>query len=151
MIMDLPYEIRMYVVVQMPYPDVLRFCATSTEAKKVCNDDYFWKWKITHDFPKKPAEGHEGKWNELYKKYWNEAQEKLVECAKQGHLKCVESLLQLGIDPNFQTKYRLAALGTALILASWKGHADVVRVLLDHDANPNIQDIGETQLLWWLL
>ena len=145
MIMDLPYEVqRDFVVVQMPYPDVLRFCATSKAAKRICDDDYFWKLKIAHDFPENPVEGHEGRWRELYKTYWKETSEKLISCARDGHLKCVESSLQLGVDPNFQTKYR----DTALMRASEEGHLKVVQLLLKYGANPNIEDsFGETALI----
>ncbi len=143
MIMDLPYEVRQYVVVQMPYPDVLRFCATSKESKKVCDDDFFWKLKVAHDFPKKASEGYEGMWREKYKEYWQEISEKLFDCAKDGHLKCVDSLLQFGIDPNIQDEIRR----TALYLASSRGHTDIVRVLLDHDANPDLQDWKQDSVL----
>ncbi len=143
MIMDLPYEVRMHVAVQMPYPDVLRFCATSTEAKRVCDNDFFWKWKIAYDFPESPAEGHEGRWRELYKTYWKEAEEKLLLCAIKGHLECVESKLQLGIDPNSQDE----GGQTALSLASYWGRVDIVRMLLDHGANPNLQNVDSQTAL----
>ncbi len=144
MIMDLPYKVRMYVVVQIPYPDVLRFCATSKKAKEVCDDDYFWKLKIERDFPDKAA-APEGRRRETYKKYWQEAQKKLLSCAKEGHIDCVESLLQLGISPDFKSKTGRNAGRTALLLASWDGHTDVIRLLLEHGANPDIQtDHGET-------
>nr|QBK92104.1 MAG: ankyrin repeat protein [Pithovirus LCPAC304] len=142
MLKELPSEMQMYVAVQMRYPDVVRFCATSTEAKRVCNTDYFWKLKMEHDFPKK-AVGPEGKRRETYKKYWQDAQEKLVECAKRGHAECIESSIQLGIDLNFQDETRR----TALYLASSRGHTDIVRVLLDHDANPDLQDWKQDSVL----
>nr|QBK92123.1 MAG: F-box domain and ankyrin repeat protein [Pithovirus LCPAC304] len=187
-LMDLPYEVRMHVVVQMPYPDVLRFCATSTEAKKVCDDDYFWKLKVAHDFPGKTDKRHRlygtglwhgkkqrkgkhglhpgkreyqelyglwlgkekeesggrdlygpwpGKYRNLWHQLYEEAHIKLYLCAKEGHLKCVKSLLQLGIDPDSYTSlYRT----TALLWASKGGHTDVVRLLLEHGANPNLKN-----------
>ena len=135
MLKELPSEMQMYVAVQMRYPDVVRFCATSTEAKRVCSADYFWKLKSKHDFPDEPV-GPEGKRRETYKKYWEEAQAKLVECAEHGHIKCIESSLQLGIDPNIGYNKRW----TALIVASSKGYIDMVRLLLKYDANTNIQD-----------
>ncbi len=69
MMMDLPYEIRMYVAVQMSYHDVLQFCKTSKEAKKVCDDDYFWKLKVAYDFPEVMDDGqdHRGMWHATYK------------------------------------------------------------------------------------
>nr|QBK92241.1 MAG: F-box domain and ankyrin repeat protein [Pithovirus LCPAC304] len=148
MIMDLPYELQREVAVQMRYPDTIRFCGTSKSAKIICDDDYFWKLKIMHDFPENPAEGHEGKWRELYKKYWKKAQAKLLSCTKAGHVKCVQSLLQIGVDPDFQY-FRLARGGTyyidepsktALMLASKNGNVDIVRLLLDNGADPNVSD-----------
>ena len=152
MIMDLPYEIqRDFVAVQMPYPDVLRFCATSKAAKKVCDDDYFWKLKIAHDFPDEPAEGYEGRWRELYKRYWKETEEKLISCASEGHLKCVESKLQLGVDPNFRGEDgNTALIETSLTTAMYESeNSGIIKLLLDHGADPNIQnDTGMTALMW---
>ncbi len=150
MIMGLPYEVRMYIVVQMPYPDVIRFCATSKAAKIICDDDYFWKLKVQHDFPNEMKyiveELHQGKWRKLYEKYWEESSEKFVRCATDGHIDCVISWLQLGIDPDFQK-----GEWTALISASFQDRVDVVRVLLEYGANPNIQGknrFDSTALIW---
>nr|QBK92109.1 MAG: F-box domain and ankyrin repeat protein [Pithovirus LCPAC304] len=151
MLKELPPEMQMYVAVQLRYPDVLRFCATSTEAKRVCSTDYFWKLKIEHDFPKK-AVGTEGKRREMYNKHWQDAQEKILECARLGHLKCIESSIQLGIDLNFQTKKGetdLMTPGTALMGAAGWGHADIVQMLLEHGADPNIKNSkGFTALMY---
>ncbi len=152
MMMDLPYEVqRDFVVVQMPYPDVLRFCKTSKKARKVCDDDYFWKMKIAHDFPDEPAEGYEGRWRELYKRYWKETEEKLISCASEGHLKCVESLLQFGIDPNFRGEYGNTALIETSLTTGMYGckKSGISKLLLDHGADPNIKnDTGMTALMW---
>ncbi len=134
MLKELPPEMQLHVAVQLRYPDVVRFCATSTEAKRVCSTDYFWKLKSEHDFPNE-AVGPEGKRRETYKKHWEEAQEKFLGCARNGHIKCIESLLQLGIDLNFQAKKG----ETALIGAAEWGYTDIVQMLLEHDADPNIQ------------
>ncbi len=135
MLKELPPEMKMHMAVQMRYPDVVRFCATSTEAKRVCSTDYFWKLKIEHDFPKKPV-GPEGKRRETYKKYWQDVQEKFLGCARQRHTECIESSIQLGIDPNFQNKKR----ETALMIAVSFEHSDIARLLLEHGADPNLQN-----------
>nr|QBK92103.1 MAG: F-box domain and ankyrin repeat protein [Pithovirus LCPAC304] len=142
-LMDLPYELQREVVVKMPYPDVLRFCTTSKEAKKVYDDDYFWKLKVAHDFPKKDdGEDYGGMWHDMYKTYWKELQEKFLSKARNGHMKCVESLLQLGVDPNTLGKWEQ----TALMGASRNGYMDIVVLLLEHGADPNIQDEDGTAL-----
>ncbi len=151
MIKELPTDIQLHVVLQMPYPDVLRFCATSRAAKTFCDDDKFWKLKIAHDFPENPAEGYEGRWRELYKTYWKEAEEKLLSCASERHLKCVESLLQFGIDPNFRGEDGNTALISISLTTAMYGskNSGIIKLLLDHGADPNIQDhMGMTALMW---
>ncbi len=146
MIKELPDEIQLHVVLQMPYPDVLRFCATSRAAKMFCEDDYFWQLKVGRDFPNEVKELHQGKWCKLYEKYWEESSEKFVRCATDGHTDCVISWLQFGIDPDFQK-----GEWTALISASFQERVDVVRVLLEYGANPNIQGknrFDSTALIW---
>ena len=155
MIMDLPYEVRMHVVVKMPYPDVLRFCVTSTEAKIICDDDFFWKLKLEHDFPEKDGplrddflewkREHENEpgyvfpitWREKYEEHWEFARELTIGCSRGGNVECVESLLQLGIPPDVRW-YKDA--DTALMIASRPGHTDVVRLLLEYGANPDLQE-----------
>nr|QBK92095.1 MAG: ankyrin repeat protein [Pithovirus LCPAC304] len=142
MLKELPPEIQLHMAVQMRYPDVVRFCATSTEAERVCSTDYFWKLKSEHDFPDKSV-GSEGKRRETYKQYWQDAQEKFLECARLGHTECIESSLQLGIDPNFQNKFG----ETALLWAASYRHRDIVRLLLEYGAKPDIRSVtGRTAL-----
>src|SRR5437867_328914 len=66
--------------------------------------------------------------------------------ARQGDAKTVEALLAKGMDVN--TRFRYGA--TALSYACDHGHAEVVKVLLAHDADVNVKDTfyGETPLGW---
>ncbi len=147
MIRDLPPEIQLHVVLQMPHSDVLQFCATSRAAKTFCDDDTFWKLKVARDFPKKPA-APAGKSRETYEAYLKEKYIELFLCARRGHTECVESLLQFGVPPNIRDETCTWTLGgVPLVDASGKGHIDIVRLLLDHGADPNIFDTGEKTAL----
>jgi ankyrin repeat protein len=55
--------------------------------------------------------------------------------SERGHLRVVEFLLQNGAIMD-NTLYDW---GTALARAAWQGSNDVVRYLLDHEANPNLE------------
>jgi uncharacterized protein len=48
-----------------------------------------------------------------------------------NNVRCVEAFLRGGADPNAQQ-------GSALMVAAYKGHTDVVLALLNHGANPNL-------------
>jgi ankyrin repeat protein len=65
--------------------------------------------------------------------------------AGSGDLAEVKRLvIGCGVDPNIQDKDG----ETPLHLAAWDGHLDVVELLLEHGANPNIQEnkYGKTPL-----
>ena len=66
----------------------------------------------------------------------------LIDAVQNGDIDRVRELLDSGINPNI-IKYGQ----TPLKLASRYGSSDVVRLLLEHDANPNIRDNnGDTPL-----
>jgi ankyrin repeat protein len=60
--------------------------------------------------------------------------------------KAVQGLIAQGADVNAKTHYG----ANALWLAASKGHADVVKILLKHKADPNNIDIvwGSTPMSW---
>jgi outer membrane protein assembly factor BamB len=62
--------------------------------------------------------------------------ESLWAAAKQGDAKEVERLLTAGIDVNARTDYGV----TALFYAAEKGHLDLVRILIAHQAEVNVTD-----------
>jgi ankyrin repeat protein len=79
----------------------------------------------------------------------------LLASARDGRLKIVERLLQKGVDPD----YREQDWGRSPISqAAEYDHPDVVRLLLNHNVDPNMRDIngssdtqdneGETALMW---
>ena len=134
---DLPIELIWETLYDLPPKDVLHFCKTHRKAGEICQNNDFWAEKIQRDFGKLfdtssiPTENR----LETYKTFWKEAQEKFISCAKKGHFKCVETLLQLGVNPNLQNENG----DTALMGASYMRHLHIVLLLLDHGANTDIQ------------
>lgn len=48
--MELP-ELNLKVLFELPLPEILRFCQTSKEYQKLCQDEHFWKEKLERDYP----------------------------------------------------------------------------------------------------
>ena len=72
--------------------------------------------------------------------------EELFAAARRGDARAVETLLDAGVDVKAKTAYG----ATALHFAADKGHIEVVRVLLKHQADPNAADTfyKATPLMW---
>ncbi len=72
--------------------------------------------------------------------------EELFEAARRGDVEAVGRLLAAGVDVNAKSRYG----ATALSFASDKGRTDVVRLLLERGADPNVKDTfyGATPLGW---
>ena len=134
---DLPIELIWETLYNLPPKDALHFCLTHRKAGKICRNDDFWAQKIQRDFEGvfETSSIPIGTRFETYKEYWNNARERFIPCASEGHLICVQSLLRLGINPDIQDNRE----ATALIKASMKGHTDIVRLLLEHGADSNYQ------------
>ncbi len=148
---DLPQELIWKMLYYLPPRDTVHFCETYRGAAIICQDNYFWLQKIRRDFGVVfereltvkgiPAENRV----ETYKQYWKDVPRKLLLCAEGGKAECVESLLHIGVNPNFINMWG----ETALIWSSGEGHVDVVRLLLEYDADPNLQEKnGETALMF---
>jgi outer membrane protein assembly factor BamB len=75
--------------------------------------------------------------------------EELLEAARKGDAKAVEALLAKGADVNAKSAYG----ATALSFAADKGHLDVVRVLIKHKADLNVNDTfyNATPMTWALM
>lgn len=78
--------------------------------------------------------------------YTQDLKEELWAAARHGDAAAVKALLDKGVDVN--SKFRYDA--TALSYASDKGHTEVVRLLLERGAAPNVKDTfyGATPLIW---
>src|SRR5262245_13921144 len=68
----------------------------------------------------------------------------LIAAAKKGDAAKVKKLIGDGADVNFKTPYGV----TALLQAAGQGHLEVVKILLEHKADPNVKDTfyGQTPL-----
>src|SRR5262245_26965871 len=62
--------------------------------------------------------------------------DRLWDAARRGDAKAVKELLTKGVDVNARTRYG----ATALWFAAYKGRDEVIRLLLDHKADPDIAD-----------
>ncbi|XP_014678445.1 PREDICTED: ankyrin repeat, SAM and basic leucine zipper domain-containing protein 1-like [Priapulus caudatus] len=58
---------------------------------------------------------------------------------------CVEKLLEKGADVNTFDKHKM----TPLMYAARQGWVSIVKMLLDHIANPNLQDVRGWTVLHW--
>ena len=71
--------------------------------------------------------------------------ELLLNSAKNNDLNGVKKALAKGANINYQNNGGY----TALIWASYYGHTDIAKYLIDHNANLDIQDNnGNTALIW---
>lgn len=72
--------------------------------------------------------------------------ERLWQAARTGAVAAVQAELDAGVDVNAATEYQ----STALSFACDRGHAEVVKLLLERGANPNIKDkfYNATPLMW---
>src|SRR5262245_65427656 len=62
--------------------------------------------------------------------------EQLWDASRRGDVKAVEALLKKGVDVNARTRFG----ATALWYAAYKGRVGVVKLLLEHKADPNLSD-----------
>src|SRR5579883_3141313 len=62
----------------------------------------------------------------------------LVFAARQGHMDCVQALVEAGADVNQTTRYGW----TPLLVATQNRHYQIGKYLLEHGANPNIANKG---------
>lgn len=87
------------------------------------------------------------KFGVLVDKYGYELlQKSLLQQARLGNKYSLQSLIDNGVDVNYQcTKYK----DTSLIIAADYGHIEVVKLLLNNNANITLQDTGGfTALIW---
>jgi ankyrin repeat protein len=69
-----------------------------------------------------------------------ESSQKLIEAAKSGNLDEVQALLSMPIPPNIDAVNNDGC--TALMLAAFEGHTEVVGILIEHGANVDAVDVN---------
>ncbi len=152
---DLPQEVIWKMLYYLPPRDVLHFCLTHRKAANIiCKNNDFWFEKIMKDFGVAfelnsediPVENR----IETYKKYWKEAQEQLFECAIDDRVECVASLLHIGVSPNVWLETGGIEEETSLlvVLMDFVGgeNENIVRLLLEYNANPNTREDNEDRM-----
>ncbi len=72
--------------------------------------------------------------------------EKLLDAAQQERVDDVRAAIEAGVDVNSKTAYG----ATALFFACDRGNADLVKILIDAGADPNVQDTfyNSTPITW---
>src|SRR5437016_14126272 len=72
--------------------------------------------------------------------------EEFFAAARKGDVAAVKAFLDKGVDVNTKTRYG----ATALSYACDKGHTEVVRLLLERGADPDVKDTfyGATPMGW---
>ncbi len=176
-LLTLPYEMQVETLIHVPYYDLLRFCATSTTAWRICADEDFWKLKIRRDFGdrypdtiyERPLPGDT--WKQKYTSYFAKMGTDLMFAAQDGRDADVEDILSFGINPHLRKEINTAleiaaesslfgivetllAAGadpnetTALLRASNIDRDDIVQILLEYGADIDMQDaMGRTALM----
>jgi len=48
--MELPNEVKMQILLNLTYKDILAFCTSNTSNKSLCHDRFFWSMKTERDF-----------------------------------------------------------------------------------------------------
>lgn len=124
---DMPPELIMETLLQLPYSHVPLFCRSSRAAAELCRTPYFWKLLYQRDFSIMPLRGD---YRSSYRKgvrdmarYEEGGEQALLHAAGKGYDRVVLRLLEEGVSPH-------AANDAALVLAAKKGHAETMRVLV---------------------
>ena len=154
--MTLPYMAQYEILMKIQYRDLMQFCATSRQARRICDDEDFWKFKIQRDFgrvgPASPAkyEGeaasdlypvatniknlhlmHSDTWKAEYEYYLKKVNKMFETVIFEGNLDAVIDLIDVGADVNHNNGYPMN-------LAVGEREPDIVKVLLENGADPNL-------------
>ena len=97
--MELPIEPIVNILLNLPYKWVLSYCSTSREATQVCQNDYFWKLKVGHEYyPVSMYKPPNISYRQQYRDLINASDPN--KAAKEGRLDLLVALDQKGIHPN---------------------------------------------------
>ncbi len=134
-IFKLPYELQMFAIARLRYPDLMDFCklgrtTPSKKVAKICGDNYFWEIKTKRDFSARFPETesrypiYTTDWKSEYIYYLKELETDLVTAMKNNNIELFYELLEFGIDPSVEDN-------KAIRWASFQGNTEIVKMLLE--------------------
>ncbi len=133
-LMELPYEIFVYILAQLSYPHLMQVKNVSKAVSKFYEDNYFWKikvrrdFKVDYDYPPYPREF----WEEDYRFHMQELEYDLMNAVKQFDVEKVKELSKFGVDVNCRD---IDGTLTPLMRAAQFPDTSIAKILLDHGAN----------------
>ena len=135
---SLTYELRLEIMYNLPYSDIISLCRTSKIIRETCDDEFFWKNKALHDgYIKNISEFDSSEWSKASDRYLEllsktdctYGSEKYVKdwkivcmerAGKKGDVKLIEYFLSKKGSVNY-----------ALSGAAKGGHMNIVKYLID--------------------
>jgi len=147
----LPLEIRYKIAWESNYKDLLNLCKTSRKVfGEICGDNWFWEQKTYYDFGDLyTIEEFEGNWWDTYQHYRAVFTLDLIEALEKQEPLLAKKLLRINEKKQFLMVDGHGEDGyTALMSASGTGYTDIVKMLLEAGADPNIiSESGTTALM----
>jgi len=148
--------LRAKIAVELDYKTLINLCNTLSKNvfKSICKNNWFWEQKTKYDFRDLyDIEELEENWWDTYQLYRKRFTEDLLiatRSIKVDKIRRAKRLLKINKEKEFLIVDETDEDGrTALILASVMHHTDIVKMLLEAGANPNLTDgYGKTALMW---
>lgn len=136
---NLPTDILLLVALELPPEDLMSLCNTNKKFnERICGNDDFWYNKIQKDFNVPQVRPAPNNWSlrQTYRELWNNLTNYglLFNSARQNNIEGVQLALYKGDKVNNRDVFGY----TILIRASEEGHSDMIKLLLDAGADPNM-------------
>lgn len=137
MISDLPKDVIIYLALTMDLPEILGLCRTNSRFNDlVCENDTFWRNKLSQDYKIYQVPKSYLSYKEYYKFLTNELKnpfDALYIGSNVGDINLVRLALEKGVDVHIWDDL-------AVRIASKYGHLDIVRYLVEKGANYHVRD-----------
>jgi hypothetical protein len=139
-------EITSQILLSLDYEDLINACQTNKDFNKVCQDEYFWKLKVEHDYgmltQDKPL-------NITYRQQYIDLMtiEDLKFAVLTGRLDLLKWLAKRGIYPDQRNANGAAYRGQLEVL---KWLAQIRGVYPDQDGTNKAASMGRLEVLKWL-
>jgi hypothetical protein len=141
----LPIEILRYILLHCDLVSLEKFRKVSNFAKKMLEEDYFWRLKLEKDFDYEPSVETKS-WKSTY---FSKLREMWFDSLKRMEMSEIIKLLHLGMNPNVTDKGSIT--GPALVCAIEAENYHLVKKLLEFGADPNVKWISEYTPLFHIL